>query len=113
MLIIDVSINERIIDTIMIQNTGRKPNGLTSYEIREPKGEWETIHHKRDNGYLPLLANAIEQIRGKHGGNTCNDMRQGRVEGPSREEYEALTWQAFIDMDFGAGPGMEQAQAGP
>ena len=72
MLIIEASINFNQIDEIHIQNTGECTNpelNIWKYVIVEPQGfeDW-CIYHKRDSGYLPLLAHVIEILM-KHGGN--------------------------------------------
>jgi len=64
MLIIKTYINEKEIDDIHIWNTGEctgVDNNIWKYKILKPKGfeDWN-LHHKRDDGYLPLLVKAIE-----------------------------------------------------
>ena len=71
MLIIKAFVNTKEIDQIHIWNTGIctcATNNMWKYEIVEPEGfeDWYIIH-KRDEGYLPLLAKAIEIIT-KYGG---------------------------------------------
>jgi hypothetical protein len=75
MLIIKVNINSEKIDDICIQNTGECTNPLFNiwkYKIVKPEGfeDW-SIYHKRDDGYLPLLAKVIE-ILTKHGDKNDN-----------------------------------------
>lgn len=70
MLIIKAFLNDREIDEICIWNTGECTNpelNMWKYRIVEPQGfeDWYIIH-KRDDGYMPLLAKALE-ILTKHG----------------------------------------------
>ena len=69
MLITSVFVNDRPIDDLFIHNTGHHGNGFWEYEILDHvTGEKlieETILHKRDDGYRPLLIKVLTLLE-KH-----------------------------------------------
>lgn len=66
MLVVHVSINNKIIDLIYVHNTGNKDNIWYEYEIINPNnGERlveETIWHNRSLGYRPLLSKVLDLL---------------------------------------------------
>ena len=63
MLIIDAYVNDRFIETIMIQNVEQHKDGICEYKIRRPKGDWPTITHKRSDGWKKLAIKALDIVK--------------------------------------------------
>jgi len=69
MLIVDVFVNTKRIDTILIHNTGENKDGIYKYEVidfhnKNRLGK-KFISHKRDDGYRPLLKKVLTELE-KH-----------------------------------------------
>lgn len=70
MLIVNVHVNTKRIDTILIHNTGRNKNGIYEYEVldfnnRNRLGK-KFISHKRDTGYRPLLKKVLTMLENQN-----------------------------------------------
>jgi len=65
MLVVEVSMNlERPIEDILIHNIKEHKNGLYEYEVMDPNSPEErlveeTVMHKREKGYRPLLIEVL------------------------------------------------------
>ena len=63
MLVIKVYVNNKQIDKIKIHNIGEFSDGHCKYHIVEPANNaCPLIIHKRDNGYKPLLIEALKVL---------------------------------------------------
>ena len=63
MLIIQVLVNNRTIDHLMIQNVSEKDTPIQNYKLRYPYGHEDQIFkHKRSSGYRPLLKQVIDYM---------------------------------------------------
>lgn len=63
MLIIKAYVNHKQIDEIWVHNVGYAGGGLYHYTIEKPEGfDNIVIHHRREDGYIPLMKQVLEII---------------------------------------------------
>ena len=65
MLVVKVSVNGvKEVEEIHIHNVSDTNNGMTKYKIEKPElpEDYAYIWHIRENGYIPLLIDALESI---------------------------------------------------
>jgi len=63
MLIVDISVNESIIDTIGIKRIKSTKAGYNTYKIVKPKGyEKRLIKHHYDEGHFSLIRKVVEVL---------------------------------------------------
>ena len=64
MLVVKVFVNLDQIDEIHIQNTGDVDKEICNYQIMRPEGfETYNMKHKRSDGYLGLLEQALKILK--------------------------------------------------